>query len=182
KKAGKGAIVEGAVSPDQKNPIRMPLPACCAHAASGHAAAPPMSVMNSRRLMSSTASLPQSVCRTLSLPQNSRRVLWTDLNRSESRLLPLAPTRGPLLCACPWGRGPVWVRLGHSAMSARCPVCPKADRAGQFISTRLKLEQAALTAYTGQEDCNSHEAHGWGARHDTGGRLLLPFRALFRAL
>src|SRR5262245_57376117 len=132
--------------------------------------------MNARRLMSNTASLPQSVCRTLSLPQNSRRVLWTDLNRSESRLLPLAPTRGPLLCACPWGRGPVWVRLGHSAMSARCPVCPKADRAGRFISTRLKLEQAALTAYTGQEDCNSHEAHGWGARHDTGGRLLLSFR------
>jgi hypothetical protein len=27
------------------------LPGCCAHAASGHAAVPPMSVMNSRRLM-----------------------------------------------------------------------------------------------------------------------------------
>jgi len=23
-----------------------------------------------------------------------------------------------------------WVTLGHSAMSARCPVCPKADSAG----------------------------------------------------
>ena len=23
-----------------------------------------------------------------------------------------------------------WVSLGHSAMSARCPVCPKADSAG----------------------------------------------------
>src|SRR5262249_51536984 len=52
----------------------------------------------------------------------------------------------------------LWVKLGHSAMSAQCPVCPKAYKAGRFISTRLKLEQAALTAYTGQEDCNSHEA------------------------
>src|SRR5262249_48104827 len=32
-------------------PIRQTLPDCCARAASGHAAAPPMSVMNSRRLM-----------------------------------------------------------------------------------------------------------------------------------
>jgi hypothetical protein len=28
------------------------------------------------------------------------------------------------------------VRLGHSALSARCPVCPKADTAGRFMSTR----------------------------------------------
>jgi hypothetical protein len=27
------------------------------------------------------------------------------------------------------------VRLGHSALSARCPVCPKADTAGRFMST-----------------------------------------------
>src|SRR5258706_15976115 len=27
-------------------------------------------------------------------------------------------------------------RFGHSAMSAQCPVCPKADRAGRFMSTR----------------------------------------------
>src|SRR5215475_4670660 len=32
-------------------PIRQTLPDCCARAASGHAAAPPMSVMNSRSLM-----------------------------------------------------------------------------------------------------------------------------------
>src|SRR5262249_53842393 len=31
------------------------------------------------------------------------------------------------------GRSPLRVRLGHSAMSARCPVCPKADMAGRFI-------------------------------------------------
>src|SRR5262245_59282519 len=28
------------------------------------------------------------------------------------------------------------VRPGHSAMSARCPVCPKPDMAGRFMSTR----------------------------------------------
>jgi hypothetical protein len=28
------------------------------------------------------------------------------------------------------------VRLGHSAMSAQCPVCPKADTAQRFESTR----------------------------------------------
>src|SRR5262249_32779866 len=28
------------------------------------------------------------------------------------------------------------VRIGHSTMSARCPVCPKADTAGRFMSTR----------------------------------------------
>jgi hypothetical protein len=33
----------------ESHPIRQTLPACCARAASGHAAAPPMSVMNSRR-------------------------------------------------------------------------------------------------------------------------------------
>src|SRR6516225_8861664 len=38
-----------------------------------------------------------------------------------------------------WRQGPVRVRLGHSAMSARCPVCPKADTAGRFMSTRPKL-------------------------------------------
>jgi len=27
------------------------------------------------------------------------------------------------------------VRPGHSAMSARCPVCPKADTSGRFMST-----------------------------------------------
>src|SRR5262249_39351153 len=28
------------------------------------------------------------------------------------------------------------VKLGHSAVSAQCPVCPKADMAGRFMSTR----------------------------------------------
>ena len=27
-------------------------------------------------------------------------------------------------------------RLGHSAMAAQCPVCPRADKAGRFVSTR----------------------------------------------
>jgi hypothetical protein len=33
----------------------------------------------------------------------------------------------------------LWVRLGHSAMSAQCPVCPKPDKAGRFMSTRPNL-------------------------------------------
>src|SRR5262249_13568447 len=31
---------------------------------------------------------------------------------------------------------PLWVTTGHSAISAQCPVCAKADTAGQFMSTR----------------------------------------------
>jgi len=34
-------------------------------------------------------------------------------------------------------------RLGHSAMSARCPVCPKADTAGRFMSIRPSLTPLA---------------------------------------
>src|SRR5262249_26028940 len=33
-------------------------------------------------------------------------------------------------------RVPLWVTPHHSAMSAGCPVCPKADTAGRFMSTR----------------------------------------------
>jgi hypothetical protein len=51
----------------------------------GHtAAAPPMNVMNSRRLMLDLPP-PESVYRRLSLPQRGRRVLWEDLNCSEWR-------------------------------------------------------------------------------------------------
>src|SRR5215831_13115315 len=32
---------------------------------------------------------------------------------------------------------PLRVRLGRSAMSAQCPVCPKADSAGRFMSLAL---------------------------------------------
>jgi hypothetical protein len=67
-------------------------------AASGHAAAPPSSVMNARRFMLNMgtsspvgwSALPatgrrRSLYRTLNLPQNGRQVLGADLNRSESR-------------------------------------------------------------------------------------------------
>src|SRR5262249_36365805 len=42
----------GGASPGQRRPILGVLSACCARAVSGHAAAPPSSVMNSRRLKS----------------------------------------------------------------------------------------------------------------------------------
>src|SRR5215467_7880942 len=46
-------------------------------------------------------------------------------------------------------RSPVGVRLGHSAMSAQCPVCPKADVPGLFMSTRprgCRARSAAVVA------------------------------------
>ncbi len=60
---------------------------CCARAASGHDTALPSSVINSRRPMPNMGtSSPESVSRTLSLPQGDRRVLWADLNCSEARV------------------------------------------------------------------------------------------------
>src|SRR5262249_39831082 len=87
--------------PSPRNPITG-IAVCCARAARGHAAvAPPSSVMNSRRLMTNIGLPPtrhtppgvttsgrgplRSIRRTLSLPQNGRQVLETDLNCSESR-------------------------------------------------------------------------------------------------
>jgi hypothetical protein len=72
-------------------PIRRAPSLCCARAASGHAAAPPMSVMNWRRLMSNMAFPPRgrrSLYRTLSMPQYGRQVFGADLNRSESERCP----------------------------------------------------------------------------------------------
>src|SRR5262245_12763923 len=74
---------------------------CCAAVATGQAAAPLSSVMNSRRLMSDMGtSSPmryqpadgpaRSAFRHLSLPQRGRLVLGVDLNRSESRRWPAA--------------------------------------------------------------------------------------------
>src|SRR5262245_31893168 len=62
----------------------------CARAASGQAAAaPPMSVMNSRRLMPDIglppALAPRLVFRTFNLSQRGRQVLGADLNCSEAR-------------------------------------------------------------------------------------------------
>jgi hypothetical protein len=71
--------------PANKNPTLGIL--CCARAASGHAAAPPTSVMKSRRFMPDIGVPPASalpVFRTLNLLQNGRQVLGPDLNRSES--------------------------------------------------------------------------------------------------
>src|SRR5262245_8885264 len=58
-------------------------------------------------------SLPQSARRTLSLDLSRGQVLGLDLNCSELR-------RGRLAPQCPR-----WIRLGHSAMSAQGPVCPR---------------------------------------------------------
>src|SRR5262249_41990857 len=92
-----------------RNPITG-IAACCARAASGHAAAaPPSSDMNARRFMSDTGlSLPpaiphpsvgstskrrslRSVYLGASLPWNARQVLGTDLDRSVSEAARLTP-------------------------------------------------------------------------------------------
>jgi len=60
---------------------------CCARATTGHTAAPPSRVMNSRRLMPDMGVPPASalpVYRTLSLLQRGRKVLGPELKCSES--------------------------------------------------------------------------------------------------
>src|SRR5262249_54003460 len=85
-----------------RNPMVGGLPACCARAASGQAAAPPSSVMKSRRFMSSIGDFlpyalsepptgPCSVFRSFSLPQGGRQVLGANLKCSELRRRRPAP-------------------------------------------------------------------------------------------
>src|SRR5450631_441964 len=81
---------------DDRYPIRAGFARCCARAASGQAvAAPPISDMNSRRLMPNIGRFlsPRrwSACRTLNLRQSVQQVLGIDLNCSESTEALLAP-------------------------------------------------------------------------------------------
>src|SRR5262249_1030278 len=76
------------VSLRPRNPI-IDTVACCARAASGHAAAAPSSVTNWRRLMSSMGSSPEPAVpayRRLRMLRKRPQVLGVDLNRSESRI------------------------------------------------------------------------------------------------
>ena len=61
-----------------------------ARAASGHAAAPPMSVMKSRRLRAGMGYPVQPVSSTLSLARTDRPILGAILNRSERAGTPAA--------------------------------------------------------------------------------------------
>jgi hypothetical protein len=75
---------------DDRYPIRAGFARRCARAASGQAvAAPPISDMNSRRLMPNIGRSSRlgawSACRTLNLRQSDQQVLGIDLNCSESR-------------------------------------------------------------------------------------------------
>ena len=87
----------------------MGIAGCCAWMVSGHAAAPPSSVMHSRRLMSDMGFSPTARRRatgepggdprsrfaaTLSLTRSDRHVLGADLNRSDSPP-PHSPIRLP---------------------------------------------------------------------------------------
>ena len=86
----------------------------------------------------------------ISRPRTRRRFFWYG-NAAEimlaspsepfSDLRPhiTTPLRTPLCITAKIARRcRSWVRLGHSAMSAQCPVCPQADTAGRFMSTRPK--------------------------------------------
>src|SRR5215813_9471612 len=48
-------------------------------------------------------------------------------------------------------RCPGRITFGHPAMWAQCPVCPKADMVGRFMSTRLSLTLDC------RQCCSSHE-------------------------
>src|SRR5262249_49249805 len=41
----------------------------------------------------------------------------------------------------------IWVRLGHSAMSARCPVFPKADTTRRSMSTRPSVMGPVMSRF-----------------------------------
>src|SRR5215831_11195407 len=49
------------------------------------------------------------------------------------------------------------VKLGHSAMSARCPVCPKADTTGRFYEYTPELDAARRSrcAQPGSDHCTA---------------------------
>src|SRR5262245_24947929 len=83
---GHGLQPEAELEP--RKPMVGSLPACCARAASGHAAAaPPSSEMNWRRLESNMGSSPEPVVPAYSrlrMPRKRPQVLGADLNRSES--------------------------------------------------------------------------------------------------
>src|SRR5215813_11127607 len=76
-------------APPRSTPMRRTRSACCARAASGHAAAaPPRSVMNSRRLTPCIGLPPlgwaTDTYRILNLAQSGGQVLGANLNCSES--------------------------------------------------------------------------------------------------
>src|SRR5262245_3765159 len=124
-------------SPGMSTPIRRIRSPCCARAVSGHAAAaPPSSVMNCR-LLTSNMELPPGL-----LPRGDEGV------GSRS----YAPTHtiahhgyAGARCAAAFhssecrGR----VKLGLSAMSARCPVCLKADMTGRLMSLVWRADRQA---------------------------------------
>src|SRR5262249_46976419 len=117
-------------------PILRTRSACCARAASGHAAAaPPSSVMNARRLMLHTGlSLPpaiphpsvgstrkrrpvRSVYLGASLPWNARQVLGTDLDRSVSEAAAPHPSDDDISpCADDYGLDLCLLGCGHSEL------------------------------------------------------------------
>src|SRR5215469_12211658 len=72
-------------------------------------------------------------------------------------------------------RSPLWVlsfytarvKIGHSAMLAQCPVCPKADTVGRFMSTRPSLTPLAdLGRSAGQAPLHGLHAPGIAAGGD----------------
>src|SRR5262245_26399785 len=89
--------------PDCKKPMRGCLLAVCASAAAGHAAAPPRSLMNSRRLIASPEAKDK---------QSYRIGLW-DWKQPHQSHVRFTPKSGLLdcTCACPLG-----ANSGHSVV------------------------------------------------------------------
>src|SRR5262245_65781003 len=72
-------------------------------------------------------------CDTFTIPRRAQAAGRIHLAKRWSSEGSLSISRGVTAghCRCPEG-----VRLGHSAMWAEGPVCPKADTAGRFMSAR----------------------------------------------
>src|ERR1700675_2712321 len=120
---------------DDRYPIRAGFARRCARAASGQAvAAPPISDMNSRRLMpnigrSSRLGAVGPACRTLNLRQSDQQVLGIDLNCSESteallaHVLPVSKIAHTTV-AYETAALRRWVKLGPLRAQPLGPLCP----------------------------------------------------------
>src|SRR5436309_179403 len=117
---------------------------CCARVASGQAtAAPPSSVMNSRRLMTDMdLAPPRAAGFSLSQARRDRPVLWAILNRSESRW---APSRHLSRDHGPWGlRLRFAVRHAFSALHAAVLAAANQQARRSDLSTRGDLSEERL--------------------------------------
>jgi hypothetical protein len=84
------------------------------------------------------------------------------------------PNRTTASAVRAWGR--VWPRLGHSAVSVQCPVCPKADMAERGASARSVPQPHAPNAR--DQACSSISGNVGVMREEIGARSSLDYGPL----